>query len=40
MYYIYDRNPFVCIVPSITIVGLLGEFRFPPMSILHSIVIS
>ena len=29
MYHIYDRNPFVCVLPSITIAALFGEFVSP-----------
>ena len=28
MYHIYGKNPLVCIVPSITILALFGEFIF------------
>ena len=29
MYHIYDKNPYVCILPSITIPALFGEFVSP-----------
>lgn len=28
MYHIYDRNPFVCVLPSISIAALFGESVF------------
>ena len=33
MYHIYDRNPFVCILPLITITALFGEFVSPTLPI-------
>ena len=35
MYHIYDRNLYICIVPSIVNVALLGEFVFPLVSSVH-----
>lgn len=32
MYHIYDKNPFVCVIPSITIAALFGEFVCVPCS--------
>jgi len=29
MYYIYNKNILVCVIPSITIAGLFGEFTLP-----------
>jgi len=29
MYHIYDRNPYICIVPSLGIVALFCEFVLP-----------
>jgi len=26
MYHIYDKNPYVCVIPSITVAALFGEF--------------
>jgi len=38
MYHIYDRNLFVCVIPSITITALFGEFVFPCLPFLLSFV--
>ena len=40
MYHIYDRNPFVCVLPSITIAALFGKFVSPHRFPLSSLSLS
>jgi len=35
MFHIYDRNPLVCVIPSVTIAALFGEFVFSLVSLVR-----